>query len=71
MTNILVGAQILNEYIERAGSLEAGLQVYAGAAEDPARGYAQRVLAEQQRLAQVLQSAPSRPRTIALNNVPS
>jgi len=71
MTNTPVGAQILNEYIERAGSLEAGLQVYAGAAEDPARGYAQRVLAEQQRLAQVLQSAPSRPRTIALNNVPS
>ena len=69
-TNILVGTQILDEYIERAGSLEAGLQLYAGAADDPARGYAQRVLAEQQRLAQVLQ-AVRRPGSIAFSNVPS
>ena len=69
-TNILVGTQILDEYIERAGSLEAGLQLYAGAADDPARGYAQRVLAEQQRLAQVLQAA-RRPGPIAFSNVPS
>lgn len=59
-TNILVGTRILDEYIQRAGSLEAGLQLYNGAMDDPARAYAQRVLAEQQRLAQVLQSAPSR-----------
>jgi hypothetical protein len=70
-TNILVGTRILDEYIERAGSLEAGLQLYAGAADDPARGYAQRVLAEQQRLIQVLQSMPSRPRTVALGDVRS
>jgi soluble lytic murein transglycosylase-like protein len=70
MTNILVGTQILDEYIERAGSLEAGLQLYAGAADDPARGYAQRVLAEQQRLAQVLRAA-RRPGPIAFSNVPS
>lgn len=68
MTNILVGTQILDEYIERAGSLEAGLQLYGGAAEDPTRGYAQRVLAEHQRLVQVQQAA-RRPSAVALNDV--
>ena len=70
-TNILVGTRILDEYIARTGSLEAGLQLYAGAADDPARGYAQRVLAEQQRLTQVLQSVPARPRPLALGDVRS
>jgi len=70
-TNILVGTRILDEYIQRTGSLEAGLQLYAGAADDPARGYAQRVLAEQQRLIQVLQSVPSRPGALALGDVRS
>jgi soluble lytic murein transglycosylase-like protein len=70
MTNILVGTQILDEYIGRAGSLEAGLQLYAGAADDPNRGYAQRVLAEHQRLVQV-QRAAGRPGTVALNDVRS
>jgi hypothetical protein len=70
-TNILVGTRILDEYIQRTGSLEAGLQLYAGAADDPARGYAQRVLAEQQRLAQVMRSLPSRPDAAALANLRS
>lgn len=67
-TNVLVGAQILDEYIERAGSLEAGLQLYNGALEDPARAYAQRVLAERERLTQVLRSAPPTPANAALAN---
>jgi len=70
-TNILVGTRILDEYIQRTGSLEAGLQLYAGAADDPARGYAQRVLAEQQRLAQVMRSLPSRPDAAALADLRS
>jgi soluble lytic murein transglycosylase-like protein len=70
-TNILVGTRILDEYIQRAGSLEAGLQLYNGAPDDPARGYAQRVLAEQQRLIQVLQSMPSRPDARTLGDVRS
>ena len=70
-TNILVGTRILDEYIQRTGSLEAGLQLYAGAADDPARGYAQRVLAEQQRLVQVMRSLPSRPEAAVLGNVRS
>jgi soluble lytic murein transglycosylase-like protein len=64
-TNVLVGAQILDEYIERAGSLEAGLQLYNGAPEDPTRGYAQRVLAEHERLTQVLRAAIQRPKDTA------
>jgi Transglycosylase SLT domain len=70
-TNILVGTRILDEYIQRAGSLEAGLQLYNGAADDPARAYAQRVLAEQQRLVQVLQSVPSRQDALAIRDVRS
>jgi soluble lytic murein transglycosylase-like protein len=70
-TNILVGTRILDEYIQRAGSLEAGLQLYNGAPDDPARAYAQRVLAEQQRLVQVLQSVPSRQDALAIRDVRS
>jgi hypothetical protein len=70
-TNILVGTRILDEYIQRTGSLEAGLQLYAGAADDPARGYSQRVLAEQQRLMQVLRSMPTHPGPVALGDVRS
>jgi len=53
-TNMLVGAQILKEYIVRAGNLEAALQMYNGASDDPSQGYAQKVIAERQRLEQTL-----------------
>ncbi|GAA5177331.1 hypothetical protein GCM10025771_14160 [Niveibacterium umoris] len=48
--NIRVGAQVLKEYIRRNGSLMAGLQQYGGAADDPTEGYANKVIAEKQRL---------------------
>jgi soluble lytic murein transglycosylase-like protein len=57
-TNILVGAQILRDYIRRAGTLEEGLQLYAGAAEDPAQSYAQKVINEKQRLKGVVARVP-------------
>jgi len=50
MINILVGARILEQYIRRAGSLEAGLQRYNGALADASSQYAQKVLAERERL---------------------
>lgn len=53
-TNIRVGAQILQDYVRQAGSLEDGLQLYAGAAEDPSQAYAQKVTAEKRRLAAVV-----------------
>ncbi len=58
-TNILVGAQILQEYIQRTGNLQAGLQLYAGATDDPAQGYAHRVIAERQRLRQLTRPGQS------------
>ncbi len=48
--NIHVGAQILNEYIRRTGSIEAGLQQYAGASDDEESTYASRVLTEKIRI---------------------
>jgi len=54
VTNLRVGVQVLKECIARAGSLEAGLRFYVGAAnlEDDG-GYAGKVLAEQNHLRQV------------------
>jgi len=59
-TNILVGAEILQEYTYRTGTLEAGLQFYNGAFWDSSAQYAQRVMAERERLLLLL-----RPRTPA------
>lgn len=61
-TNIRVGAQILREYVRQAGSIEDGLQLYAGAADDPAQAYAQKVTNERRRLAGVVARVP-RPAT--------
>lgn len=51
LTNLRVGTKVLQECIARAGSLEAGLRYYVGAAnlEDDG-GYAAKVLAEHARL---------------------
>lgn len=54
VTNLRVGAKVLQECIQRAGSVQAGLKFYVGAAllaEDG--GYAEKVLAEHARLQQV------------------
>jgi hypothetical protein len=50
IANIHVGALALKEYIRLTGSLEAGLQQYAGAANDGEGLYAAKVLAEKQRI---------------------
>jgi hypothetical protein len=54
VTNLRVGVQVLKECITRAGSLEAGLRFYVGAANlvDDG-GYAIKVLSEQNNLRQV------------------
>lgn len=49
VTNIRVGAMILQEYIRRFGGLEAGLKAYSGATGDD-YGYPVKVLAERDRL---------------------
>ncbi len=50
IVNIQVGALVLKEYIRSTGSLEAGLQKYAGAVSDDESLYAAKVLAEKQRI---------------------
>lgn len=59
--NIVVGAQILKEYIRITGNLGIALQMYAGALNDNEDQYTTRVLNEKQRLQQALaRSAPTR-----------
>lgn len=50
--NVQVGARVLREAINRMGGLEEGLQQFGGALSDPDRRYANKVLAEKQRLEQ-------------------
>ena len=50
VVNVQVGTRTLNEYIRRYGSTVAGLQQYAGASDDAERSYANKVLAERERI---------------------
>jgi soluble lytic murein transglycosylase-like protein len=59
-SNIFVGTQILQEYVHRTGSLEAGLQFYNGAFRDGSAQYAHKVMAERERLEQQCARALSR-----------
>ncbi len=51
-SNVQVGAQVLQEAIRRQGGLMEGLQYYGGVSDDPEQTYANRVIAEKQRLEQ-------------------
>jgi hypothetical protein len=54
VTNLRVGVQVLRDCVARAGSLEAGLQYYVGAANlADDGGYVNKVLAEQSNLRRV------------------
>jgi soluble lytic murein transglycosylase-like protein len=55
--NILVGAQILREYLRRFGDTEAALQMYAGAFDEPTSQYSAKVFAERSRLEALRQKA--------------
>jgi len=52
--NILVGAQILREYLRRFGGIEDALQAYVGAYGEPTAEYAAKVLSEKARLEQLV-----------------
>lgn len=63
-SNLRVGVKILKEYITRAGSVEAGLKWYVGAANLASDGgYAAKVLGEHARLNQV-----ARGKSVSLND---
>lgn len=54
LTNLRVGVKVLQECIERTGSIEGGLRAYVGAGElENDGGYVTKVLAEHDRLNQV------------------
>jgi len=54
-TNIVVGSQILKEYLVRTGNVNDALQMYVGASSpETENGYAEKVLAECDRLHQLL-----------------
>ncbi len=59
MTNIMVGARILKDAVRRGGGLIPGLQLYAGAFGDDSQQYAQKVIAEKQRMQQMLKRSRS------------
>ena len=70
VTNLRVGVQVLKECIARAGSLEAGLRSYVGAANlETDGGYVGKVLGEQQNL-KLVASGKSLPANIPLRPVP-
>lgn len=68
-TNVVVGTQILKEYLSGTGNLNVALQRYAGALRDKDDVYTRKVLTERQRLHGVLArwSAP----VVAARNTPS
>jgi soluble lytic murein transglycosylase-like protein len=61
MTNILVGTRILKDAMRRGGGLMPGLQLYAGAFGDDGQQYAQKVIAEKERMQQTLKRAQVSP----------
>jgi soluble lytic murein transglycosylase-like protein len=56
--NIVAGARILQEYLHRTGDLSDALQMYVGASTE--NGYATKVLAERDRLNEVLRRYENR-----------
>ena len=70
LANVRVGVQVLKDYVKRAGSIEAGLRWYAGAANlESDGGYVGKVLGEQQRL-QLVASGKSVPANAPLRPLP-
>jgi soluble lytic murein transglycosylase-like protein len=77
--NIRVGAEILQEYVKRGGSVEAGLKTYVGAAAfETDQGYGSKVLAEYKRLQMVANgkqvptfTPPSAPPAIVADKTPA
>ena len=67
VSNVRVGTLVLQEAIRRQGGLIDGLQYYAGAADDPDKTYASKVIAEKQKLELAARSR----KAAALKSVPA
>lgn len=66
--NVHVGARILKEYIRLGGSLESGLLLYNGSSYDAEAVYAQKVMAERQRIEEALSARGKASATAAAPN---
>jgi len=55
LSNLRVGAQVLQETIRKAGSVEGGLRLYVGAVSNDGQDYIDKVLSEHERLQRVVQ----------------
>lgn len=70
--NIRVGAQILKEYIRRAGDVGDALQMYVGgSADDGENGYSNKVIAERDRLLFVLRQFQNQKRSVPPKPAPT
>ena len=58
VSNLRVGAQVLRECIQRAGSTEGGLRLYVGAVTTDGSGYINKVMAEHLRIQSVALGRP-------------
>jgi hypothetical protein len=58
LTNLRVGAKVLQECIKRAGSIEGGLRLYVGAVTTDGNWYVDRVMAEHLRIQSVALGKP-------------
>jgi soluble lytic murein transglycosylase-like protein len=68
--NIVVGSQILREYIQRTGDVSLGLRIYGGGPVEGENHYPAKVLGEKRRLQQVVsQYHQSTPRPTSSNQV--
>ena len=68
--NIMVGAQILKQYIRRAGDLADALRMYVGASSDEnEKGFSVKVMTERDRLQQVLQRHQKERRAVPQESV--
>jgi len=58
VSNLRVGAQVLNDAVRKAGSVEGGLKLYVGAVTTDGSGYINKVMAEHLRLKSVALGKP-------------
>jgi hypothetical protein len=58
LTNLRVGAKVLQDCIKRAGSIEGGLRLYVGAVTTDGNWYVDRVIAEHLRIQSVALGKP-------------
>ncbi len=56
-TNILVGSQILKEYLKRTGNLNTALRLYGGVSSEENNAFSGKVMNEKQRFKQILRES--------------